>query len=117
MGTGQWIALGVVGVCVAGLAGFAGWLLTLPSDPRSPGPAPPVAAEETARITSALKPPKRERPLVAVVGLNDATETTDYLMTAGILRRANVVDVVLLSINRGPVQLYPAMRVLADATV
>jgi len=33
-----------------------------------------------------LKPPKRQRPLIAIVGINDATEVTDYLMLYGILR-------------------------------
>ena len=32
-------------------------------------------------MLDALKPAKRERPLIAVIGINDATETTDYLMT------------------------------------
>jgi transcriptional regulator GlxA family with amidase domain len=68
-------------------------------------------------IISALKPPKRERPLVAIVGINEATETTDYLMPYGILRRADVADVVALSTAPGPVTLYPALRVEADATI
>ena len=45
----------------------------------------------------ALKPPKRQRPVIAVIGINDATETTDYLMPTGILRRADVADVLLLA--------------------
>ena len=43
-----------------------------------------------AAMLTALQPPKRARPLVAVVGINDATETNDYLMPAGILRRADI---------------------------
>src|SRR5690606_14082091 len=58
-----------------------------------------------------------KRPVIAVVGLNQATETTDYLLTAGVLRRADVADVVLLATNRGPVQLYPALKVEADQSL
>jgi transcriptional regulator GlxA family with amidase domain len=54
--------------------------------------------------------------LVAVVGVNDATETTDYLMPCGILRRADVAEVVALATEEGPVRLYPALRVAPDAT-
>jgi transcriptional regulator GlxA family with amidase domain len=64
-----------------------------------------------------LKPPKRRRPLIAVIGNNDATETTDYVMPYGILRRADVADVVALATQPGPVTLYPALRVEPDATV
>ena len=69
------------------------------------------AGPETAAITEALRPPKRERPVVAVIGLNDATETTDYIMPTGILRRADVADVYLVASQAGPVRLYPALQV------
>ena len=38
--------------------------------------------------------------MVAVIGINDATETTDYLMPTGILRRADVADVMMLATGR-----------------
>ena len=68
-------------------------------------------------MLASLKPPKQERPLVAIVGINDATETTDYLVPAGILRRADVADVMMLATGPGPVQLYPALKVVPDATI
>lgn len=67
-------------------------------------------------MLAALKPAKRQRPLVAVIGINDATETTDYLMPVGILRRADVADVRMLATGSGPVRLYPALQVMPDAT-
>jgi putative intracellular protease/amidase len=63
-----------------------------------------------------LKPPKRQRPLIAIIGINDATETTDYLMPYGILRRADVADVMLLGTKPGPVTLYPVLSVEPQAT-
>jgi transcriptional regulator GlxA family with amidase domain len=78
--------------------------------------APPIPQEEVS-TASRRKPPKRERPLVAIIGINEATETTDYLMPYGILRRADVADVVTLSTGPGPVTLYPALRVEPDATI
>jgi putative intracellular protease/amidase len=98
------------------LAGFGLWLATLPSTPAAVAP-PAVPQAEMDAMLAALKPPKRTRPLVAVVGINDATETTDYLMPTGVLRRAGIAEVVTLSTEVGPVRLYPALSVEADATI
>jgi putative intracellular protease/amidase len=92
------------------------WIVSLPSVPVATG-APPIAKEETDAAVMALKPPKRQRPLVAIVGINDATEVTDYLMPYGILRRSDVADVVLLATEPGPVALYPALTVEPQATI
>lgn len=98
------------------LAGFGLWLATLPATPDAVVPSS-VPQAETDAMLAALKPPKRARPLIAVVGINDATETTDYVMPTGILRRADIADVVMLSTEAGPVKLYPALAVEADATI
>jgi putative intracellular protease/amidase len=77
---------------------------------------PPIAQEEVAATLAALRP-KRARPVIAVIGINDATETTDYLMPTGILRRADVADVLLVATQPGRVALYPALNVEPDITV
>ncbi|MFC3077480.1 DJ-1/PfpI family protein [Phenylobacterium terrae] len=110
---GVWLGLGVLALSAGG--GLA-WCASLPPAPASAQPAA-IPAEETAAALAALKPPKRARPLVAIVGVNDHTEVTDYLMPYGILRRADVADVMALSTEAGPVNLYPALRVEADATI
>jgi transcriptional regulator GlxA family with amidase domain len=108
-----WIALGLLAVLGGGASA---WIAALPPAP-PPARPPPIAAQAATATVAALKPPKRARPLVAVIGLNDATETTDYLMPLGILRRADVAEVVALATAPGPVELYPALRVQPDATV
>ena len=92
------------------------WIFTLPPAPVYGG-APPIAKEEAEATTAALKPPKRQRPLIAIVGINDSTETTDYLMPYGILRRADVADVMTLATKPGPVTLFPVLTVQPDATI
>ena len=106
----------VLGAAVVGLIGFGVWLLTLPAAPVAAA-APPVPPSEAEAALAALNPPKRERPLVAIIGINDATEVTDYLMTFGVLRRSDVADVMLLSTQPGPVELYPALTVEPHATI
>lgn len=108
-----WSGLGAAALLVT--VGVA-WILSLPPAPPA-GAAPTVPKEEADAAIAALKPPKRERPLIAVVGINDSTEITDYLMPYGILRRADVADVVALATEPGHVTLYPALKVVPDATV
>ncbi|MGE0499547.1 MAG: DJ-1/PfpI family protein [Rhizobiaceae bacterium] len=109
------ILWGVLALAVLSAAGVAGWLVTLPPAPAAVAPAP-IADDETRATLAALKP-DRERPLIAILGINDKTETTDYLMPYGILKRADVADVVALSTGPGPVTLYPALTVQADQTI
>ena len=95
---------------------FAAWILTLPPA-RSVATMPPIAKDEAEATIAALKPPKRRRPLIAIIGINDATETTDYLMPYGILRRADVADVVTLATGPGPMSLFPVLKVEPQATI
>lgn len=107
---------GAVAVVLLGLTGLAGWTFSLPSAIVAAEP-PPVLQEETDAMLAALRHERDDRPLVAVVGINHATETTDYLLPTGILRRADIAEVVMLASGEGPVQLYPALRVEPDATI
>lgn len=76
-----------------------------------------IPEEEVAATLAALKPPKRARPVIAIVGINDATETTDYLMPYGILRRSGVAEVIPLATQAGPVKLFPVLTVEPQATI
>ena len=105
------------GLSAAALVTMGGaWIVSLPPAP-APGAGPPIPKDEAEAAIAALKPPKRQRPLVAIVGINDSTEATDYLMPLGILRRAGIADVAALSTEPGPVALYPALKVVPDTTV
>jgi hypothetical protein len=88
----------------------SGWLLSLPPTPSVAAP-PAIAQDERDATVAALKPPKRQRPLIAIIGINDATETTDYLMPYGILARADVADVVTLATAPGPMTLFPTLKI------
>jgi putative intracellular protease/amidase len=113
MWTVLWSGLGATALLV--LVGAA-WIASLPAKPAEVA-APPIAQDEVDATIAALKPPKRRRPLITIVGINHMTETTDYLMPYGILRRADVADVVALATGPGPVTLFPALKVEPDATV
>jgi transcriptional regulator GlxA family with amidase domain len=74
-------------------------------------------ASEHAQTIAALAAPKRTRPLVAVLGLNDGTETTDYLVPYAVLREAGIFDVVALATSPGPLALMPALTVRPQETI
>lgn len=108
-----WSIPGAVALLIA--AGGV-WLLSLPPAPSIAAP-PAIAQDERDATLAALKPPKRQRPLIAIIGINDTTETTDYLTPYGILRRADVADVVTLATRPGPITLFPTLRVEPQATI
>ncbi len=71
-------------------------------------PAPvPIDPSEHAKVISALRPPKRERPVVAIVASNEATEISDFLSTYGVLSRSGVADVTVVAARAAPVRLDP----------
>jgi transcriptional regulator GlxA family with amidase domain len=92
------------------------WIVTLPSAPVR-GNAPAIGKAEAEATLSALQPPKRQRPVIAIVGANEGSETTDYLMPYGILKRADVADVLALGMKPGPISLYPALKIVPHTTV
>src|SRR5262245_29289809 len=106
----RFVLLSGVGLAVILLAIGGGWLASLPAAAAVQA-AQPVPTEETRATVEALKPPKRARPIVAIIGINDGTETTDYLMPYGILRRADVADVIALATESGPMALHPALKI------
>lgn len=108
-----WSALGSVALFAA-TAGA--WIFSLP--PAASVAAPPaIAQDERDAMVAALKPPKRRRPLIAIIGINNATETTDYLTPYGVLTRADVADVVTLSTAPGSMTLFPSLKVEPQATI
>ncbi|KQN07088.1 hypothetical protein ASE85_18590 [Sphingobium sp. Leaf26] len=49
----------------------------------------------------------RAKPLVAVVGLNEGTVISDFVIPFGVMARSNVADVVSVSVMPGPVKMQP----------
>jgi hypothetical protein len=64
------ILRGIAVVVLLALCGFGVWILFLPAAPVAAG-APAIDSQEAEAIVAALKPPKRTRPVIAVVAIND----------------------------------------------
>ena len=83
----------------------------------SPGPHGILPAEHDATI-EALKPPKRQRPIIAILALNVGTEVCDLLSTYGVLSELGLADVAVVAERDGPIRLYPGnIRAEPQATM
>jgi putative intracellular protease/amidase len=87
------------------------------------GPAPSQNQQSDRAVEASASPipryaPRfdRERPVVAVLGYNQATEVTDYVVPYGILAESGVAEVVALATSEGPIRMSPALRFEAQAT-
>ncbi len=77
-----------------------------------PAPADPSLREQQTQVfVEAMKPRRAGRPVVAIVALNEGTETTDFLLPHAVLQRADVADVKAVAPRRGRVELFPALQV------
>ncbi|HEY9012447.1 MAG TPA: DJ-1/PfpI family protein [Devosia sp.] len=107
------IFLSLAAVLVA--VGIATPFVLAPGQPTQDNrPPEAVAAAEHAATVEALRPPKRERPVIAVATFNKATEITDFLVSYGVLKRADVADITVVAERDERVQLYPT-RLAVDA--
>jgi putative intracellular protease/amidase len=94
-----------LGAAALALAACAGELVV------PPAPTDPELSERQARaFVEAMKPRRPGRPVIAIVGLNEGTETTDFLLPHAVLQRADVADVQAVAPRRGRVSLYPALQ-------
>lgn len=59
----------------------------------------------------------RERPVIAVVGINAGTELSDFMAPYAILARSGAAEVLALATEEGPMQMRPALRIAPHATL
>ena len=87
---------------------IAALIVLAPGRYSTPFPAAtPIEASEHARTVKEMGSPRHERPVIAIVALNQATEVTDLMVPYGVLTRADVADVVVVAEQTTPVPLYP----------
>jgi putative intracellular protease/amidase len=110
------LAISAIAVVALGAAGLGIAIFQYPSEHAAARDVT-VPADEQAATIAALKPPKRARPVVAIIGANGGTETTDYLLPYGVLKRSGVVDVFALGTKPGPMTMMPALNIIPDMTV
>jgi putative intracellular protease/amidase len=60
---------------------------------------------------------ERRRPLAVVVADNAGTETTDFMVPLGVLRKSGAFDVHGLGVEAGRIALMPALAVEADSSL
>jgi hypothetical protein len=98
------------GVGMLALAGGAS-CCTIPQIVYEPQP---LSEGEHAATIAALAPPRKRRPLIAILADNPGAETTDLIVPLGVLRRSGEADVFVVSTDPGPVRLHPALSIDAE---
>ncbi len=80
---------------------------------------PPASAAQAPDAPLRLAAPRagRSRPLVAVLGENRYTELTDYVIPYGVLQASGAAEVVALGTQAGPIRLFPALQLQAQASI
>ena len=106
------LGLGAAALAVASLP----VLLAARNEPAGSVPADRVSPAEHQQTIEALKPPKRERPAIAILALNEGTEVSDLLSAYAVLVESGVADVTVVAGRSEPIRLYPSGRVETQAT-
>ena len=75
-----------------------------------------VPPAEHHQTIEALKPPRRQRPAIAILALNEGTEVSDFLNAYGVLAESGVADVTVVADRTDPILLYPSIRIETQAT-
>ena len=104
----------VVGTAALAVAGF---VLSLPGARPRGAPTTLVSSRERAELLAQLRPPKRARPVVAVLASNAGTETTDFVVPFGVLRASDAAEVFAVAPSAEPVTLMPALRIRPELDV
>lgn len=76
-----------------------------------------LTAAEQADTIAGLRPPKRARPVVAIVADNRGSETTDLMIPYGVLKRSGLADVSVVAPDPSPIALMPALSIRPQATL
>jgi putative intracellular protease/amidase len=105
----------VIGAAIVVLVGGI-VALALPGPERPPPALPAIDAAEQARTMAALAPRRTRRPVVAVLGQNDGTETTDFLVPYAVLRESGAAEVTAVATRSGPLHLHPVLAIEPQAT-
>lgn len=114
--TFHFLRFAIIGIATVVALFFAAVFVLVPGS-RPVSALPTISADEQAATLSALKPPKHTaRPVVAIIGANGGTETTDYLLPYGVLKRSGVVDVVAVATEAGPMKMMPSLTIVPDTT-
>ena len=91
-----WLFLGIA--VIIALLVVAAPVVLAPGKHPAPAPlAPAIDNSEHARTIEAMRPPKRARPAIAILALNEATEVADLPVPFGVLQRADVAEVTVVA--------------------
>lgn len=85
---------------------------------RMSGLAPAALSPEEPRETiNGMRPPKRRRPVVAILADNRGSETTDLMIPYAVLKRSGAADVIVVAPAPSPIALMPVLSIQPQSTL
>jgi EmrB/QacA subfamily drug resistance transporter len=102
---------------VAAVAGLLALAMCDAAPTDTTGETSKVPAAEHARTIDALEPPRRARPVVAVIAANDGTETTDFVVPYAVLAKSGAADVFAVAPEDRTIKLVPALAIKPHMTI
>ncbi|AOL22357.1 DJ-1/PfpI family protein [Erythrobacter litoralis] len=104
IGAASMSAVGVIGGCALTPASPSAYSIS------------PIDPGEHSKTIEALKPPKRKRPVIAVVVDKEGSETTDTIVPHAVLSLSGLADVHVVAASSYPVELFPALTIVPQMT-
>ena len=103
-------------VLPAALLGLATFAVAGPAD-ESASDATAIASVADGSIPTYQARFGRQRPVIAIVGENSATELTDFVIPYGVLAASGVAEVITVSTQPGALRMRPALTVQTQDTI
>ena len=103
-------------VATTSLLSLAACVQILRPRQQEPYATSPISNEEHARTLVHMRPPKRQRPVIAILADNQGSETTDFIIPWSVLTRSGVADVYAVGLEDGPIKLMPALTIVPQMT-
>jgi hypothetical protein len=105
-----------LGAAAALAVGCLPVLLAARNEPIASLPPERISPAEHQQTIETLKPPKRQRPAIAILALTEGAEVSDLLNAHGVLAESDVADVTVVADRPDPIRLYPLRKIIAHGS-
>ncbi|PJZ44538.1 DJ-1/PfpI family protein [Leptospira brenneri] len=61
--------------------------------------------------------PTHKKPVIVVIGENQYTELTDFIVPYGVLKRAEISEIYAIAPNRGKINMFPSLSIEIDTSI
>lgn len=70
-----------------------------------------LSQTQTERLNKIPIKPTHKKPVITIIGENQYTELTDFIIPYGIINRAEIAEIFAIAPNKGRMDLFPALSI------